>query len=65
MNALKASKSRDSRACVSGMRATRMISESRLPAFPDNILVVGAGDEKGTYILVVVFGDREARGVAA
>jgi hypothetical protein len=59
MNALKARKIGNSQVCVSSVRTTRVISQTKIPAFPDNFLVVGAGDEDGTYILVIVFGDRK------
>jgi hypothetical protein len=58
MNALKARKNADTRVCVSGTRPTRLIPQTKLPTFPDNLLVVGSGDESGTYIVVIVFGDR-------
>lgn len=58
MNTLKAQKIGNTRVRVSGMRTARMMSQTKLPTFPDNFLVVGAGDENGTYILVVVFGER-------
>jgi hypothetical protein len=35
-------------------RLLRANSESKLPQFPENLLVIGAGDAAGTYILVVV-----------
>jgi hypothetical protein len=56
MNAAKAHKKDTT--CFTGARAVPMVSESRLPNFPDNFFVVGSGDESGTYILVVVLAGR-------
>jgi|HubBroStandDraft_5_1064220.scaffolds.fasta_scaffold01389_3 hypothetical protein len=35
-------------------RKLRLNGVTKLPSFPDNFLVVGSSDDKGTLILVVV-----------
>jgi hypothetical protein len=54
MNALRTPKKSSLHRYFSGIDIARLNPNSRLAKFPENLLVIGAGDESGTWILVVV-----------
>jgi hypothetical protein len=54
MNATKARKKGNTRVSFPEILTVSSTSQRKFPSFPDNLLVVGSGDENGTYLLVVV-----------
>jgi hypothetical protein len=54
MRILKLRKKSTAASYLPSGRKPRFNGVTKLPTFPDNFLVVGSSDEKGTLILVVV-----------
>jgi hypothetical protein len=57
MDAMKARKKGNTRVHFPEILTARSISKRKFPHFPENLLVVGSGDENGTYLVVVLLAE--------